>query len=125
MNGSTNGAAEAPEVLTDARGRKITMRKINVLDQVKLLRAIGPTQSSNQPYVQIVMMVASVADIDGVPLVMPTTEQHIDALIRRIGDEGFAVLQIKIERDIAALNAAAEAALEAGEAPPDPLAPSA
>lgn len=125
MSDNTNETATPPEVLTDARGRKITIRKINVLDQVKLLRAIGPTQSSNQPYVQIVMMVASVADIDGVPLAMPTNETHIDALVRRIGDEGFAVLQVKIERDLAELNAAAEQALEAGQAPPDPLAPSA
>lgn len=112
------------EIITDARGRKLTLRKINVLDQVKLLRAIGPAQATNRPYVEIVTMSASVSDIDGVPMMIPTNERQIDACIERIGDEGFAILMVQMQREVAVIEAAAEAALtaaEAGEAPPNPL----
>ena len=114
-----------PDVITDASGRKIGLRKLNVLDQVKLLRAVGPDQARNQPYVEIVTMSASVADIDGVPLIIPTNERQIDAAIGRIGDEGFAALMVYMKREIAAVEAAAEAAADGEAKAADPLVPSA
>ncbi len=117
------------DVITDASGRKITMRKLNVLDQVKLLRAIGPEQSRNQPYVELVFMSASVADIDGVPMMLPANERVIDANILRIGDEGFAALQVSVLKAVREIEAAAEVAADNAngvEAKPDaPLPPSA
>lgn len=110
------------EVVTDAKGRKITTRKFNVLDQVKLLRAIGAEQSNNQPYVQIVMMAASVSEIDGTPRPVPTNERQIDAAISAIGDDGFAALMVDMKRQVDALEAAAEAAADGEVKTPDPLA---
>lgn len=112
-------------VITDAKGRKITTRLLNVLDQVKLLRAIGAEQSNNEPYVRIVMMAASVSDIDGTPQIVPTNERQIDAAIGRIGDDGFASLMVDMNRKVAEITAAAEAVAADGDTPPDPLAPSA
>lgn len=111
-------------VITDARGRKLTLRKLNVLDQVKLLRAIGPDQSNNQPYVMIANLAASVSDIDGVPVPMPTKERDIDACIARLDDDGFNALRVHFQQEIADAEAAAEAAV-AGGAKPGPLEPSA
>jgi hypothetical protein len=107
------------EVITDASGRKLTIRKLNVLEQVRLLKAVGSDHSQNQPYVQIVMMAASVSDIDGVPVPLPRTDAQIEGLIGRIDDAGFAALQVALDRKVADLYAAAEASQ------PDPLAPSA
>lgn len=114
-----------PDIITDAKGRKITTRTFNVLDQVRLLRAIGAEQSNNQPYVQIVMMACSVSDIDGVPCPVPTNERQIDAAIARIGDEGFAALMVDVKRQLEALEKDAEAAASGGEVKKDPLAASA
>lgn len=113
------------EVITDAKGRKLTLRKLNVLDQVKLLRAIGADQSRNQPYVEIVTMAASVSQIDEVPCMMPTNERLIDAAIDRIGDEGFGALMVYMQREVKAVEAAALAAADGEVKTPDPLAPSA
>lgn len=113
------------EVITDAKGRKFTTRKLKVLDQIKLLRAIGPAQSGNEPYVQIVMMAAGVAEIDGVPCPVITNERQIDATIDKIGDEGFAALMVDMRKQVEALNAAAEAAADGEVTTPDPLAASA
>lgn len=113
------------EVITDAKGRKITTRKMNVLEQVKLLRAIGPDQSKNEPYVNLVMMAASVSAIDGIPMMVPTNERQIDGAISTIGDEGFAALMVDVRRQLDELTAAAEAAANGEAAPVSPLAPSA
>jgi hypothetical protein len=118
-------ATVTPEVVTDAKGRKYRIRKLNVLGQVKLLRAIGAEQARNEPYVQIVMMAAGVADIDGIPCPLITNEYQIDAAIARIDDDGFTALMVDMNRKIAALNAAAEAAADGGAPVPDPLALSA
>lgn len=109
------------EVIIDAKGRKLTLRDMNVLDQVRLLRAIGADQSRNQPYVQIVNMAASVSQIDEVPCIMPTNERLIDAAIERIGDEGFAAIMVEMQRRVDALMAAAEAAAGGEVKKPDPL----
>ena len=100
------------DVITDAADRKLTLRKLNVLDQVKLLRAIGPEQSRNQPYVELVFMSASVADIDGVPMLIPANERQIDANISRIGDGGFAALQVSVLKAVKEIEEAAQAAAD-------------
>jgi len=113
-------------VVTDAMGRKLTVRKLSVLDQVRLLRAIGGGQSSNEPYVNIVTMAASVKQIDDFPIPEITNERQIDFAIGKIGDEGFAALMVDMNKRVAEVMAAAEAANATAEVvPADPLAPSA
>ena len=113
------------DAVTDAKGRKIALRKLTVLDQGKLLRAVGADNARNQPYVEIVTMSASVLSIDGVPAMIPTNERQIDAVIDRIGDEGFAALMLNMKREIEAVEAAALAAADGEAKPADPLAASA
>lgn len=108
------------ETLVDAKGRKLTTREITVLDQVKLLRAIGPAQSSNTPYVRLVTAAAMVTMIDGTPMPMPVNERQIDAAIERLGDEGFAAIAVHMQAEQERVERAAEAAAEAGDAT-DPL----
>jgi hypothetical protein len=117
------------EVLTDAKGRKLTLRKLTVLDQARMLRAIGsrdPKQAQNQPYVQLVECACMVEAIDGVPVVMPNNEAQIDALLGKLGDEGTAVLFAHRTAEIQRVMKEAEAALEGGGGAPDsPLSKSA
>lgn len=112
----TNGAATIAAVVTDAQGRKITLRKITVLDQVKMLRAIGPRQAENQPYFQLVECACMADMIDGVPLLMPANEAQIDAAISRLGDDGMAAIMVHRMEDLQATMKAAEDA--AASAPP-------
>lgn len=117
----SNGAA-APKVVTDARGRKITLRKITVMDQVKMLRAIGPRQAENQPYFHLVECAYMADMIDSVPVPMPTNELQIDAAIARLGDDGMAAIMVHRMEEVQATMAAAEAAM-APEVKPEPPLP--
>lgn len=104
------------------------MRSLDVLEQTKLLRAIGPAQASNEPYVAMVQMAAMVTAIDGAPIPTPRNELQIDSLIGRLGNDGFAALMVDMQRKIAKVRedaeAAADAAMQNGTQP-DPLARSA
>lgn len=100
------------KIVTDAKGRKITLRTLNVMDQVRLMRAVGPEQARNEPYFNIVTMAASVSDIDDVPCAIPRSEAQIDGLISRIGDDGFAALMVSMKSQIAEIEAAAQAAAD-------------
>lgn len=102
--------------IRDASLRALRLRRINVLDQVKLLRAVGPAQSNNQPYVALVNMAASVSHIDGVPMPPMGNERQIDAAVARIGDEGFAALQVHTMKELDKLMAEAEVASDLGDA---------
>ena len=116
-------------MVTDAKGRKITLRDLTVLDQVKMLRAIGPKQAENQPYYGMVESACMASAIDGVPVIMPANESQIDAVIAKLGDEGMAAIMVHrvaaIQATVRAAEQAAERAAEHAEAEPEsPLAPS-
>ena len=112
------------EVITDAAGRKLELRKLNALDQVRMLRAIGAEQAQNQPYVHMVECAFMVSAIDGVPQPLPTSERTIDGAIGRLGDDGMAAVMVQRIKEISAATDAAEAASEAGKTD-SPLPPSA
>ncbi len=109
--------------ITDSRGRRIAWKLPTFLEQVRLLRAIGPDQSTNQPYVEIVTVACSVLSIDGVPEKRPTNEAQIDAILGSLGDEGIAAISGYMRRAKAEASAAADAAT--GGTAPDPLGASA
>jgi hypothetical protein len=123
---------ENDDTITTADGRVLKLRKLKALDQVRLLRAIGAEQSSNQPYVRIVEAAASIESVDGIPNPIPRTESQIDAMIGRIGDEGLNAVVVKQMRELNATYEALLAAQEAsgavegtsGERPLDPSKPS-
>lgn len=100
------------ETITDAKGRVLTLRKIGVVEQLRMLRAIGPDQSANYNYVHLVECIIMVSEIDGVPLPAPTSERQIDANAQRLGDDGVAAVMIERMKQIKATHEAAEAAVE-------------
>lgn len=100
------GTGELPEV-SDAGGRRITLRRLSALDKLRLFKAAGPVLAQNQPWLGMAVLACSVTAIDGVPVPAPVTEPQIEAMVARLGDPG-------IEAIAAALDADAEL--------PDPLA---
>ena len=108
--------ANETETLRDAGGRTLIVRDLSALEDMRLLRAIGPYQSDNRPYVELVQMAASVRFIDGKPQVPLTGERQIDASVEALGDNGLAILQARRVLKLKALYAAAEAAAAQAQA---------
>jgi len=47
------------EIVTDKAGRKIKLRRIGVLETLRLYKALGPELSLNHPYMDIAIVAAN------------------------------------------------------------------
>jgi hypothetical protein len=95
----------AAQVVADGQGRRIALRRMTVLDKLRLFKAAGPLLSQNGPWLGVALLACSVTAIDDVPVPMPANEQQIEALVARLGDRGIAAAAT-------ALSAEPEPALE-------------
>jgi hypothetical protein len=80
------------DVLVDKAGRTIMLRRIGVLEQLRLYKALGPDLSRNDVYMALAMTAASAAMIDGIPLPFPVNESGVEAAVERLGDAGIAAI---------------------------------
>ncbi|MDR3532817.1 MAG: hypothetical protein P4L90_19965 [Rhodopila sp.] len=76
----------------DAKGRRLSLRRLTALDTLRLFKAAGPVLAQNEPWLSMAGLAFSVLEIDGVPVPSPATEPQIESLIDRLGDEGLAAI---------------------------------
>jgi hypothetical protein len=75
------------DIVTDKEGRKIQLRRVGVLETMRLFKALGSELSENRSYVNLAIIAASVEGIDDVPIPFPLNVAGVEAIISRIGDE--------------------------------------
>lgn len=94
MTPSQSIVREAVKTLTaiDRKGRRLMLRRLTALDTLRLFKAAGPVLAQNEPWLSMAGLAFSVLEIDGVPVPSPVTEQQIEGLIDRLGDEGLAAV---------------------------------
>ena len=94
---------EAVKVATvvDSKERRLTLRPLTALDTLRLFKAAGPVLAQNEPWLSMAGLAFSILEIDGVPVPAPATEQQIESLIDRLGDEGLAAIAeaLRFEQD--------------------------
>lgn len=92
---SASEAAVAPtqaqHTVKDAKGRVITMKKPHVLMQYNLVKMLGET-ARNAAYMQMVIPLLFVIDIDGDAVAFPNSQRELDALITRLDDHGITAV---------------------------------
>ncbi len=76
------------QIVTDKAGRRIELRRVGVLEQLRLFKALGPDLSENRAYVGLARIAASVSMIDDVPIPFPVNENSLEAVIERLGEDG-------------------------------------
>jgi hypothetical protein len=74
--------------VVDKNGRKIELRRVGVLEQLRLFKALGPDLSENRAYFGLARLAATVAMIDGVPIPFPSSEGTVEGILDRLGEEG-------------------------------------
>ena len=72
----------------DESGRHLTIRRLNALDRLRLLKAAGPTLSENDAWLNMAALALSVVEIDGIPRPTPTNERQIESAVLELGDPG-------------------------------------
>ena len=88
-----------PILLVDATGRRLLVRRPTALDTLRLLKAAGPVLAQNESWLGMAGLVFCVIEIDSVPVPTPTTEQQIEGLVERLGEEGLATIARSLEQD--------------------------
>ena len=96
--------AQAQDVapVTDALGRRLSLRRPTALDKLRLFKAAGPVLAYNQPWLGIALLATSVVAIDEVPVPPPANEAQIEALVARLGDRGLAAVAAALAESQAA-----------------------
>lgn len=72
----------------DAAGRVIELRRLGVVEQLRLFKVLGPELSENRAYVGLARVAAAVAAVEGVPVPFPANEAGIEAVLERLGEAG-------------------------------------
>jgi hypothetical protein len=85
-------AATITETVIDADGRRLSIRRLNALDRLRLFKAAGPLLSQNQPWLGMALIACSVAGIDDVPVPPSSNEIQIEAMVGRLGDAGIVAV---------------------------------
>jgi|SRR5581483_5135801 len=75
--------------VVDSTGRTLVLRKPGVLAQYRLIEVIG---EANERYINMVLPIIYLAEIDGDPVVMPVKKSEVEALIQRLDDPGLEAL---------------------------------
>ncbi|AST27079.1 hypothetical protein [Ralstonia pseudosolanacearum] len=74
--------------VTDAKGRSITLKRPALLAQFRLVEAAGDS-ATNAAYMNMIRPLLFVTAIDGEIAPPPTSKIQIEALIQRVGEEGY------------------------------------
>jgi hypothetical protein len=81
-------AASAGRTITDAGGRRITLRRMTALDKLRLFKAAGPELANNDRWLAMAMLASAVTALDDIPLPLPVNETLIEAAVAKLGDQG-------------------------------------
>lgn len=93
--------ASAPEpIVTDARGRKIKLRKPNIVSQYNFIDMLGES-ARNQMFVGMAMPLLFVCEIDAVAVPSPRKRSEFDALLARLDEDGVAAVMRGVEEHFA------------------------
>ena len=87
-------AAVAPETLSsnqvkDAKGRLLTMRELDPVQESRLTVAVGPEMAMNVMYMNLYAFpVAAVAEIDSDEYPVPQNPRQVETLLAILGKQG-------------------------------------
>lgn len=110
-------AAVAAEVksnqVKDAKGRLITMRELDPVQESRLTVAVGPEMAMNVMYMNLYAFpVAAVAEIDGDDYPVPQNPKQVETMLAILGKHGLKAasswLREKSKEDDEATEAAAK-----------------
>ena len=85
-------AAQEPLTVTDAHGRRLTLRPLDAVGKLRLFKAVGPTLAQNEPYLGMALLASSVVSIDDVPCPAVISEAVIENAVRQLGEAGLAAV---------------------------------
>jgi hypothetical protein len=99
MNETPSQAVVAAKSVTvkDAGGRSIEVRKLKILDRMRVIELVGAANAANEQYLGFAVLAYSVSSIDGNPVGRPATKLALEAIVQQLDDDGFAAVSKAFE----------------------------
>ena len=92
--------AEAVETtVTDSLGRVLVLKKLDLLNELDVIEAAGAA-SSNQRWMFLATLAATVRTIDGVPIPFPSDRKSLRSVMGLVKSEGVAAVVKAFNEDI-------------------------
>jgi hypothetical protein len=91
--------------VTDARQRKITLKKPSALAQYRIVEVAGDA-AANGTYMSMVLPLIFVVAIDDDPVLQPTSKLQLEALITRLDEDGISAVMQGVASEFGAAVAA-------------------
>lgn len=86
---STAAPTDLPDdVVIDAKGRRLRIKEPDILQESRMVKAMGDAAANFAYMTSYVHTAAMVVEIDGEPMPFPMSERQVDAAIVRLGREG-------------------------------------
>ena len=92
-------AAARTWTVVDSLERRLTLRRLNALDKLRLFKAAGAELAENAPWLGMAMLASSVVAMDDIPVPPPANELQIESLISRLGDAGLTAVSDALDAD--------------------------
>jgi hypothetical protein len=80
-----------PGTAIDSKGRKIVAKPLDALEEYRLAKIMGETGDSAWAR-SIALQAAAVREFEGEPETFPNNDREIEAMVQRLGSEGFEAL---------------------------------
>lgn len=81
--------------VTDARGRVIKLRELDPADMLDLIET-APQCDAMSAWLRYATVIHSVEKIDDLPIPRPTMKEHVRALAKRLGNDGYAAVALAL-----------------------------
>ena len=78
--------------VTDGLGRRLSLRRLTLLERLRLFEAAGAELSRNDRWLGLAALAASVSAIDGVPVPLPASKAAVEAAVQRLDEPGIAAV---------------------------------
>lgn len=94
---SVQPATEESNVVVDAKGRRIVIRELDMLEESRLIFALGSERASNPVYVQAYAIPAAcAAEIDGEQFSVPANINQLEGRMAILGRDGMNAIAKKL-----------------------------
>lgn len=104
--------------VTDARGRKLGLRRPKFADEFRIVSVVGAEDAANQVYMGMLQPLLFIAEIDGDVQPFPTTKIAVESLINTAGREGFLAVLKALPEHFGGNAAEAEELIKNGDGTP-------
>jgi len=79
-------------LLTTPKGRKLLYKELTLEEELDLTCAVDEERAGRMPYIQSVILAASIREIDGKPYQIPSTEPQVRAMLQRVDKDGLVAV---------------------------------